>query len=569
MHRSPRMTEAVLRRAALPLLPLLLVTSVGCQDIICLTDPDEEHLCEPQSDIRGQRVAAANPLGYTDGVAYTVAKAHNITLLETLHDTADIRQVPLPGEPTIVKVTPENPGPDDIERIVALTPEAQRLTIFTADDPSQRNEYPLGSPFTAVDISDDGRFAIAWYRPGSSSNQIVRNNNEMAVVDLARAPCGADEGCAPNPQLIPLRSLGSRPLDVEFAPSFELRSSERRLALILSEGYITLLELDGFDPEAPNQNETVVRFSRDNDVRNLTPQKIVWTDDDPANDDDVFAFVLVGGSDDIIGLNLLPGDELDALDRPRISPSLNQLTAGRSPQDVEVYQDRDGSWKLLAVNGGRSISVIDVATSDTVEIPLEESVNQIQLYNAVNRDTDRTEQYALLYSTTGQRSLLFVELETVEVRRTRAIRPLHLDRGISELRMAETEAEGVPRAVIVHSSAAALSILNLERRFVTPLDVTSSISDFTFADDQTLLTVLSGQPFVTFIDLQTGHPSFVELDLAAQSVEVIPATNTVLIDHGQRLGAVTVMRLDRPSRGEATTLFGFAAHELLEQEAPK
>lgn len=556
IHRARRAAVAI------PLLAIALAT--GCQGIICLADPDDEHLCEPQGDVRGENLEAADPVRYDGGVAYRVDAAHNITLLETLHDTAKVRQVNLPGRPSLLQST------QDRTRLVALAPDAQTLTVFTAADPAQRSDYALGSPFTAVDLSDDGRFAIAWFSPGSTSNLIVRNNNEMAIVDLGRAACGPDEDCVPNPQLIPLRSLGSRPLRVEFAPPFMLRGVERRLALILSQGYITLLELDGFDPEAPNLNETVVRFTRGTDERVLTPTKIVWTEDDPADDEDVFAFVLTSGSDDIIGLNLLAGEELDTLDRPRISPSLNQLTAGRTPADISVYRARDGAWKLLALNvGSRDVSIIDVATSDTVHVPLEERVQSIQLYTALNRDTNRQEQYALLYSTSGSdRSLLFVELESVEVRRTRAISPLHLDQAVIELSMTEDEGD-VPRALLLHSGRGSLSILNMERRFVTPLDVSTSISDYTFADAQTLLTVLSGQPYITFIDMQTGHPSLVELDIAAYRVEVVPETNTVLIDHGDALGAVTVMRLDRPSRDNATTLFGFAAHDLFELEDPQ
>jgi hypothetical protein len=554
-----------LRTVALPVLALLLVTAAGCQGIICLADPDDEHLCEPQGDIRDDFLRASDAVQYDEGVAWRVEASHSINLLETLHDTGKLSRVELPGRPTLLLPSP------DKTRLVALAPKAQSLTIFTPSDPSQRTDYDLGSPFTTVDLSEDGRFAIAWFEPGSTSDLIVRNNNEMAIVDLGRDACAADDdSCTANPQLIPLRSLGSRPFRVEFAPPFTLRSQERRLALIMSEGYVTLLELDGFDPEAPNLNEKVVRFAPGATDAPPVPVKVVWTDDDAADDDDFFAFVLTRGSNDIIGLNLLAGEDPDALDRPRISPSLNQLTAGRGPVDIQVYRDRDQARKLLALNAGdRTLSVIDVATSDTVHVPLEEYGTKIQLYDAVNDDTDRVEQFALLYSDdSANRSLQFVELETVEVRRTRAIKTLHLDRGLTELRM--TEAIGdIPRAVLLHAGGSSLSILNLERRFVTPLDVSSSISDYTFADEQTLLTVLSGQPYITFIDMQTGHPSLVELDMAAASVRVVAATNSVIVDHGDQLGAVTILRLDRPSRDESTTVFGIAAHDLFELEDPK
>jgi hypothetical protein len=338
----------------------------------------------------------------------------------------------------------------------------------------------------------------------------------------------------------------------------------------LSNGYLTLLELDGFNPEQPNLNETVVRFTRSDDDRVLIPRKIVWTVDDPGVDDDVFAFVLTQGSDDIISLNLLPGETLDDLDRPRISPSLNQLTAGRSPVDIDVYLDRNGVWKLLALNAAsQDLSIIDVGTSDTVHIPIEEPLDRLLLYTAINSNSNQQEPFALLYSTdSSSRALLFVELETAAVRRTRAIDRLNLQRGLTQLQMT-TAVGDIPRALILHTGGTSFSILNMERRFVTPLDVSSQVSDYTFASDDTLLTVLQGQPYITLIDMQTGHPTIVELDLPARSVEVINATNSVVIDHGDIFGTVTVMRLDRPTRDNATMLYGIATADLFELEDPQ
>lgn len=548
------MTATPTRRAAragLALAIAALALGLGaCQGIICLADPDKEHLCEEPLDVIGQDIEVFGPVRTVAGVAYRVPAADRVTLLRTKNGAADIVHIEVPDNPTILRATP------DLKGLLALSPSARALTHINAEDPSDTTTWELGSPFTTLSVSEDGRYAVAFAAGVGDGSAVIQNNNELAVIDLAAAPSDT------NPQLVALRSFGSRPTSVQFLPPLMVQGTERRMALILSTGYITLLELDGFDPENPNANETVAHFTQDTDNRSLTVRKVLLTETEPGVDieDDFFIFLLLNGSDDIISLNLLASGELDAFDRPRIRPSLNQLTGGRGPVDLELFETRDGQRKLLAVNqGSRDLAVIDVATSDTTLIPLEEPVDQALVYSTINRDTDRQEPFALLFSANGAlRTVLFVELEAVEAVRTRAIDRLNLDRAIAGLAVSPDP----NRALILHAGLSAFSILNLERRFVTPLDLTSTISDFEFASEDTLLTVLTGQPFVSWIELSNGHPTSVRLDLPAAAMAVIPETNTVVVDHGESLGGVTLMPLAEPSRDSATVLWGFGADDL-------
>ncbi len=543
-----RRARRIAREPALWLALLMLTGAAACQDVICLMDPDEEHLCEEPDDVIGQALEAIGPVATTTGVAYRVPAADRITLLKTAGGSAEVIHVEVPESPSLLQATP------DKRRLLSLSPQAQALVAFTVQDPSDRQTFALGSSFTALSVSEDGQYAIAFAAGAGDGSAVVQNNNEMAIINLNEAP-----GVG-NPQLIALRSFGSRPFAVTFAPPFTIRGEVRRMALILSENYVTLLEIDGFDPENPNANETVVHFVQNDDGRKLRPEQIIWTEDDPTVDDDVFAFLRTNADDDLIGLNLLPGEELDSFDRPRVRPSLNQLTGGKSPAAIALFETRAGAKKLLSVNrGSRDLAIIDVATSDTTLVPLEEPVDQVLVYQAINRDTDQQESFALLYSANQVlRTVLFVELETVEVRRTRAIERLNLDRGITSLGLTPDP----NRALIIHAGNSAFSILNLERRFVTPLDLTASISAVAFADDEHLLTVLNGQPFVSLIELSNGHPTSVRLDLPAQRMAVVPGTDTIVIDHGQPIGAVTLMPLSDMSRDAAQTLWGFGADDL-------
>jgi hypothetical protein len=238
--------------------------------------------------------------------------------------------------------------------------------------------------------------------------------------------------------------------------------------------------------------------------------------------------------------------------------------------DIDLFKTKDGKRKLLAVNQtSRDLAVIDVATSDTVLVPLEDAVTSVEVYEAINEDTEAQEPYALLYSTDGTlRSLLFVELETVEVRRTRAITRRNLERGVVGLQMTP-DAQDLPRALLLHAGLSTFSILNLEGRFVTTLDVSSSVSSFAFVDEGELVTSLQGLPWVSFVELATGYPVPVRLDEPAESVTVIPETNTVVVDHGRSLGVVTLMPIDDKRREAARRLIGFGAEELLNLDSDR
>jgi hypothetical protein len=545
-----------MKTTRLAALLVLLLGTWGCQDIICLADPDGEDLCEENNELASRDLALLGPVAWEGGVAYRSQDASRVTLLHTDGSQARVEQVDVPRDPILLRSLP------DRSKLLVLSSQARTLTVLAPDADQRRVDYDLGSPFNALSVSEDGAYAIAYYNQGNLTEQVVSNRNEIAVIDLADAN-------NPAPQRLSLRSFGSRPQGILFAPRFTLRGQERRVAMILSTNYVTLLDLEGFDPENPNANERVVQFTRNDDTTQLNVRQVIWTDDDENDDSDFFAFILTDGSDDIISLNLLPGEGNNADGQVRIQPSLNQLTGGSRPVDIDLFKTSDGKRKLLAVNrSSRDLSVIDVATSDTVLVPLEEPVESLEVYQAINDDTERQEPYALLYNTNGAlRSLLFVELETVEVRRTRAVRRLNLPRSIIGLSMTPDQS-GLPRALLLHSGSDAFSILNLEGRFVTTLDVSSAISSFAFIEQgqEQLVATPQGQPWLSFVDLATGYPATVRLDEEASSVIIIPGTDTVLVDHNHPLGSVTLLPISDPTRASARTLQSFGAQGLLEQD---
>lgn len=537
---------------ALGVLVLALVALSGCQGIMCLADPNEETICEERLDVLDEDLSVSRPVPFGLGVAYRVEAADQVVILHTSSNTAAIQHISVPESPSLLRAT------DNGDRLVVMSSVAQTLTVIDPGPGKVLRTFKLGSPFDSLSLSDDGLFAIAYYG-ADASGAIVRNVNEMAIIRLEDPP---DET---NPQLITLRSFGTQRLSVTFAPPFTVYDdAERRFALILSENSVTLLELDGFDPADPNANETVVRFVQDSDTRSVRPQQVVWTPDDPNDPLDMFAFIRARGSDDIISLNLVPSEELDSLDRPRIRPSLNQLSGGRAPSSFGMFKDTRGRNKLISVNTGtQDIAIIDVDTSDATLIPLDVPVTEVLLFDAVNPDTDVQQPYALLYGYGSLRTVLFVDLATAEVRRGRAVKALSLGQPIERL---DLTPDGV-KALILHPGRAAFSILNLERRSVSPLEVASPISDYDFVNasgNDQLISVFQSLPYISLTELTTAHSSPVELDMAAKTATVIQRTNTIVVGHSVKSGAVTLIPLSDPRRESANTLWGFGADELLE-----
>jgi len=550
--RSPRNRSA---RALLAVLALAL-TATACQDLICLADPDEENLCKPPIDTLDENLAVSTPIRYASGVAYRVAAADRITLLHTNDGTAEVLHVTVPNNPTTLVARPSDDPARDRAELLVLSESDTSLTVIDTTTMKTRR-YALGSPFPSMALSPDGRYAVLWYSPGSVSTSIVQNISEMAIIDLDAQPA-ADT----NPQVITLRTFDGRPQWISFAPAFTMRGQSRRVALVMSNNYANLIELDNPNPEDPAVNETVVHFIQSATVASLRPLEVVWTPD-PVEDDDMFAFILAEGSDDIISLNLLPAEELDVQSRPVIRPSLNQLTAGSRPVATALY-DLNGVRKLISVNrGSRDIAVIDVATSDTAFVPYEGDFNDVIVFQAVNRDTGNEQPYAMLYNDQAtSRTVTFVELATVESRGTRAMMPRVLPGAIQQLTL--TQEGGKPRAVVLHPDRRSFSILDLERQAVAPLEVAAPIVDYTLVEDgQMVLTAYQSSEYISLTDLKSAHSTAVRLDTEGRSIFYIQATNSIVVDHAYDLGYATVLPYSTPTRERANTLRGFAADGLL------
>ncbi len=532
------------------LLLCFVTVASGCQDIICLADSDEEGICEVAEDDEASYINTQGPFAWDQGVAYLSNQTRRLTLLNTSGSRAAITHIDIPPGVSVVRTNHDN------TKLILLSPETEQVLLVDPTESKIERTWDVGSPFQRLSESPDGKFLIADFgNAEAGSAGIVTNANELAIIRVDEEP---EAGV--NPQSLTLRSFGSRPEMISFAPPFTVYDdAERRFALITSRNYVTLLELEGFDAEDPNANELVVHLTQAESDETVFPIEVTWTEDDPTRPDDMFAFLRASGSDDIVSLNLLPTGETDSLDRPKLRPSINRLPGGQGPSSMAQYQAPNGARKLITVNRSQELAIIDVATSDSVLVPLEAAVSQVVVYRAHNRTTGNEESFALLYGLGGLRTVYFVELSNVEAQGNRAITPRALERSIESLEVAP---DGL-RTIILHPGRTAFSIMNLERQDVRPLDLAASINSMDFVDSDYMVASYNGLEYISLTHLPTAHTETVRLDAPAVSSQVILDTNTILVDHGTDEGRVTLLPLNEPTREAARTYIDFVTDDLL------
>lgn len=491
--------------------------------------PKRSELFDDQLDIQG-------PVGTNHRVSYLNRTLGQVKILTPQGLDLSFDNIFVGSEPLELISSPQN------NYLAVISSEEETLSIID-EGTLEHKVYELGSGFNALSFSEDERFVIAYHSitGGDQGRQrALQNPNEYAVVDLQAGP--SDE----NPVLSTLRSFGSSPYGITYVPEFILNGEPARIAIFLFPSSLAFVNLLGSDSQ-----EVTVHLTLSSSSNSLYPEKILFTEDIPSVEDDMFAFVLTQNSNDIYAINMLaPTDPAQV-----IQPSLNQITPGIGPQDMALYTDENGNDRLVVVNSVRpELSVVEISTSRVIAIELEHPVNRIFSYQRFNEETEREEPYVLLYQTGGtSKSLDFVRLFNIDRKKGKNVEP-----GRSEEAVVEIVPTPLPSKVIIqHPQGKGLSILNLEREFVNRLTGNATLDTFVFSDTgNTLYTILNGQPYLGIIDLENSHPNEIELDHPAQNLILLPTQDSIVIDHQDNTGILTLVELSDPSRERASVYEG-------------
>lgn len=469
----------------------------------------------------------------------------------------------------VLNVAAEQPAPEPVRSQLVANPKAferradtrvNELVILssgqpddgTTDEPTAAalsvlnplgvdREYPLESRFNAMVQSDDGRYVFAFFDDSAESevDTVLFNPNEVAIIDLERS---FEAGV--NPRQRTLRSFGGAPRSVAFSPEMEVAGAMRRLAVILFESDISVLDLENAD-----RPEFTIELTAANTVR---LEQVVFGSDE--------AKVYVRGLDtsDVFVISLT-GDTDGAAENDFV-PSLNQLGAGSGPTDMALYREGDQA-RLLVVSGSQAVS-INADSSNVTDVPLESRAENILLFEAESPFDPNVEQRALLYDE-GSSVVAFLDLEALDERRSRNVETLQLPQAYERLIQLDNNI-----IALIHSNQG-LSLLDLTERTVSPINSRLSLSDALFDSQGNKLWLPPlGSDRLAFLDLATFHPSEVRLDFNIQQAVPVPSATRqrIAVTHPSSVGFVTVLDSVDPTNLEAArSLEGFLLEGILDR----
>ncbi len=539
------------------LLPLLPLVHVGCNG-------SKTDFWLPANDLLPM-------VALDDRVAYVERNSHTAFILDPADaslfprmegvGTAPVAAVKRNGSNQMLVLSYGDSGSADKAAIPA------QLDIVDASAASA--VYPLAGRFDGLAQSVDGRFAVLYH---SSSTQTTSdtglfNPNEMTIVDFT-PPANPS---APLLTSKSIRSLGGVPTRIEFSPPFAFSGGARTLAVVLSQNYVTILDLEHAD-----RTEISVPLCPQSSGCNFSPDQILF---DPASLD---IYVRAGNAMDIFQIALTDlGPAAATGTNNDFHASLSMLSVGANPASMVLYGSGAATRLAVVAPANRSLVVIDPSTSHTLAIATSIPANTIVPFT-VSSPTGMPKYQAMLVDTLlGSTSVLFADLELVETTgglsltdyalstSASAVQPL-VDQGIAVL-VAGRYAAGTAFTV-VDLATRSFNDIGAGSQFGSPYFETRTPSRLWSAYEG------SGLSYLNLVARGAQGSLVTNLIWLDQYIVGIHALNQTSTD-GHRylaveqndpnaIGNLTFLDADAPDRATARTAYGFLFSDYLERGQP-
>jgi len=408
--------------------------------------------------------------------------------------------------------------------------------------------YVVGSPFDRLAISADNATAIAYFSDtGPDSDGFFRNPNELAVIDLTRAPDDT------NPTLDTIRSFGSVPEGISLSPAMVIPGAAdptpRTFAFILSQNELTVL-----DATHPDRTDVSIRL--DLGGQPVIPREVVFAPNTAS------AYVRSDNARDVLQVLLVPDSPATPTGND-FRPQLAELGAGGGPTDIAVYDDAFGKRYLLAStpNTGELV-VIDADTAQFRSILVSDPIDRILLFPGGGNTPPNK---ALLAS-------IGAKLDRIQVIDLTHIADPLSQVTVDTITLDQPVRDVVPvpdrdLALVVHDDdRTVLGLLDMTNESTAPLLGVGRLDSYDFLPDGShLIGATNGVSRVGFLALDNLHPTDFRLD--DPPVKVLSTANAkIFVDHGDPLGKATIIPSPDSDRADATVLSGFLTANLLDKE---
>jgi hypothetical protein len=492
------------------------------------------------------------PIPLKSQIAYVDSALDRVTLLDLETDTPRltlrrigrraIAAVPSPDRHFLFVVTR---GEEAIAK--GQIDEPPKLWVLDAQTPGAAPVgYEIGSPFDRVAVSPDGSVAVTYFSAsGPDAAGFFRNPNELAVIDLHRAP--AED----NPRLRTIRSFGAVPEGISLSPPIAVPGAAdptpRTFAFILSADNLTIL-----DATHPDRREISVRL--DLAGAPVIPREVVFAPRTAS------AYVRSDHAADVLQVMIEKVAAADAGGND-FRPNLAQVGAGGGPTDIAVYDDAAGRRYILAATPNtHEIVVIDADTAQFRSVAVADPIDRILLFPTGGILPPTKALFASIAS--KQKRVYVLDLEHIADPLTPA--------SIRSIAVAQPVRDVVPvpsreLAMIVHDDArTVLGLLDMGTESTSPLLGVGKLDSYDFTPDGSyLIGATTGVGRLGFVALDNLHPTDFRLDDTPARV-LSTANAKIFVDHGDPLGHATIIPSPEARRDEALVLRGFLTAELLE-----
>jgi hypothetical protein len=466
--------------------------------------------CGDRNPLWDQEAIRIEPFGLTDAVAVADPTADRVLLL-----TADAeRKLGVTTVRTQRGVRTVRPAPDRSKLFVvsigdgdARPPAGQPVQGAALEiirrGAAETDRYPLSEALAGLALDPRGDWAVLY--ADSSSDALVRNPNELLLVDLNAPPS------ASNPHPHTLRSFGGRPQRFTFTDPLNLPGGTRRLLVVETELDVAIVDL--LRPETP---EITFPLTSGQDTRQLRPAGVVISDGEAAASDDARIAIRLANDNTVLLAQMVPADGRD------FRPDLNLIDVGGLAADAAFVRTDGGALALAVLVPQRSTAVlIDPLTSRTQDVALPAPYQRLSLVTAVagaaGTGAAPPIDVALLWDGSARGGgVSFWELGRTAGAPYRSVESVGVTTGVTSV----VDVAGKhPELKILGTKEAAFFLLDLKTRTSAPfLTSVQGVSLAPASEGDRAWAYVQGGAELSVVDLQTLHPERMRIDRGIQAL---------------------------------------------------